>query len=108
MLIFIALQKANLIPCAYDYDFAMVTAFGIMVIMKEKYALSLLLSEMRAKFPLKSIAHWFKVHVANVAVLPMVQGRAKVTTTENPVTESRLFDTLVVKISCVIKILYII
>lgn len=67
-----------------------------------------LLSEMRAKFPLKSIAHWFKVHVANVAVLPMVQGRAKVTTTENPVTESRLFDTLVVKISCVIKILYII
>lgn len=41
MLIFIALQKANLIPCAYDYDFAMVTAFGIMVIMKEKYAMSL-------------------------------------------------------------------
>lgn len=41
LLIFIALQKANLIPCAYDYDFAMVTAFGIMVIMKEKYALSL-------------------------------------------------------------------
>lgn len=43
MLIFIALQKANLIPCASEhgeYD-AMVTAFGIVVVMKEKCALIL-------------------------------------------------------------------